>query len=91
MLAALVAAAGAPFEPGDHSRTVEVGGRIRSYIVHVPSRYNPEVPTPVVLAFHGGGHTWPGRATPLRFLGTATSDISANDLMWAFFQKHPKP
>ncbi len=41
--------------PGDHTRTLTVGERQRSYVVHVPPQYDPETPAPVVLAFHGGG------------------------------------
>jgi polyhydroxybutyrate depolymerase len=37
----------------------------------------------------GGGHTWPGRERVPKFLGKATRDISANDLIWEFFEKHP--
>lgn len=37
----------------------------------------------------GGGHTWPGRERPVRLLGKSTKDISANDLIWEFFEKHP--
>ena len=40
--------------PGDHTRTLQHDGRARSYIVHVPPKYDAK-PTPVVLAFHGGG------------------------------------
>ena len=43
----------------------------------------------VLFVIEGGGHTWPGRKTYWRFLGTSTEDISANDLMWEFFEKHP--
>jgi polyhydroxybutyrate depolymerase len=43
----------------------------------------------VLIEIEGGGHTWPGRKPPLRFLGNSTLDVSANDLMWEFFQKHP--
>ncbi len=39
----------------------------------------------------GGGHTWPGRQLRLGFLGPSTLDISANDIMWEFFKKHPLP
>jgi polyhydroxybutyrate depolymerase len=42
----------------------------------------------VLFVINGGGHTWPGRDT-VRFLGTSTHNISANDLMWEFFQRHP--
>lgn len=43
----------------------------------------------VLVAIEGGGHTWPGRVPPLRALGRSTKNISANDLMWEFFEKHP--
>ena len=43
----------------------------------------------VLVVIEGGGHTWPGREPRLRALGTSTQDISANDLMWEFFQQHP--
>ena len=43
----------------------------------------------VLIEIEGGGHTWPGMEPPLAMLGKSTKDISANDLMWEFFQKHP--
>ena len=43
----------------------------------------------VLYEITGGGHTWPGQKTPVGFLGRTTLDISANDLIWEFFQKHP--
>jgi len=44
----------------------------------------------VLIVVEEGGHTWPGqRQTGLGFIGKSTIDISANDLMWDFFQKHP--
>jgi polyhydroxybutyrate depolymerase len=52
--ALLLAADPQPLGPGDHQCTLEVGGRERSYLVHVPPKYDPRQPTPVVLAFHGG-------------------------------------
>jgi polyhydroxybutyrate depolymerase len=45
----------------------------------------------VLYVIEGGGHTWPGRTPRFAFLGKSTSHISANDLMWEFFQKHPLP
>src|SRR4051812_46968491 len=45
----------ASFRPGDHTPTVEVDKRGRTYLVHVPPKYDPKKPPPVVLAFHGGG------------------------------------
>lgn len=43
----------------------------------------------VLVVVEGGGHTWPGREPRLRFLGVSTRDISANDMMWEFFERHP--
>jgi len=53
-----------------------------------PGRDGAEV---VLLEIDGGGHTWPGRPTLLLFLGKTTRDVSANDLMWIFFERHPLP
>ncbi len=44
----------------------------------------------VLIEIRGGGHTWPGREPPVAFLGESTRDIAANDLIWEFFQKHPR-
>src|SRR5690242_2187010 len=41
--------------PGDHTRTLEVDKRTRSYLVHVPKSYDGSKAVPVVLAFHGSG------------------------------------
>jgi polyhydroxybutyrate depolymerase len=41
--------------PGDHVRSLNFGGLDRSYHVHVPPQYDASKPTPVILAFHGGG------------------------------------
>jgi polyhydroxybutyrate depolymerase len=43
----------------------------------------------VLYVIEGGGHTWPGRQPPVRFIGKSTTQISANDLIWDFFQRHP--
>ncbi|NDC62813.1 MAG: hypothetical protein EBZ59_02220 [Planctomycetia bacterium] len=43
----------------------------------------------VLVVVAGGGHTWPGREPRMRFLGVSTRDMSANDMMWEFFQRHP--
>ena len=46
----------------------------------------------VLIEIEDGGHTWPGVAPPpaATFLGKSTVDISANDLMWEFFQRHAR-
>jgi polyhydroxybutyrate depolymerase len=43
----------------------------------------------VLVVIEGGGHTWPGQESRLKVLGKSTKNISANDLMWEFFEKHP--
>lgn len=43
----------------------------------------------VLIEIENGGHTWPGKEPIVALLGKSTKDISANDLMWEFFQKHP--
>jgi polyhydroxybutyrate depolymerase len=43
----------------------------------------------VLVTIEGGGHTWPGREPRVKFLGKSTKNVSANDLMWEFFVKHP--
>lgn len=48
-----------PLGPGDHFRTLNVDGRERSYLVHLPPQYDPDKPSPVVLAFHGAGMNGP--------------------------------
>lgn len=63
LLAMLMAVGDAGLRPGDHSRTVEVDGEQRRYLVHVPPRYDSAVATPVVLAFHGGGANAENMAT----------------------------
>jgi polyhydroxybutyrate depolymerase len=45
----------------------------------------------VLIVIDGGGHTWPGRQPRLNFLGKSTKNISSNDVMWQFFEKHPMP
>jgi polyhydroxybutyrate depolymerase len=56
--------------------------------VYGPGREGAEV---VLVKIVDGGHTWPGRPSAARFLGTTCQDISANDLMWEFFLRHPMP
>lgn len=41
-----------------------------------------------LVEIEGGGHTWPGRESPAATLGKSATNVSANDLMWEFFQKH---
>lgn len=54
-IVALLSLAASPLGPGDHNRSLKLGERTRSYLVHVPPQYDPKRPTPVVLVLHGAG------------------------------------
>jgi polyhydroxybutyrate depolymerase len=43
----------------------------------------------VLVIIEGAGHTWPGQQPAVKFLGKSTRNVSANEMMWEFFQKHP--
>ena len=45
----------------------------------------------VLIEIEGGGHTWPGVDPPVQFIGKSTKDVSANDMIWEFFQEHRLP
>lgn len=51
------------------------GGLARSFFLHLPARYNPSAPTPLVLMFHGYGHTGAGMAAELRDEADASTFI----------------
>jgi polyhydroxybutyrate depolymerase len=55
ILAAILFAPPPKLAPGDHTRMLKVDGRERSYVIHVPKKYDPKRPTPVVLILHGAG------------------------------------
>lgn len=40
---------------GDYSLSFTHNGVTRMYQLHVPAKYNPQTPTPFLLALHGGG------------------------------------
>ncbi|MCC7085514.1 MAG: dienelactone hydrolase family protein [Pirellulales bacterium] len=44
----------------------------------------------VLYEIQGGGHTWPGRPSIAFYLGKTTKNVSANDVMWTFFEKHSR-
>jgi polyhydroxybutyrate depolymerase len=44
----------------------------------------------VLYTIRGGGHTWPGRVPLAAYLGPAATAISANDILWEFFQRHSR-
>jgi len=53
---------------------------------YAPGRNGAQV---ILYTVDQGGHTWPGQKPLLAALGRSTFDISANDVMWEFFQKNP--
>jgi len=44
-----------------------------------------------LVTIQGGGHTWPGRNPPSLYLGKSTRNLSANEMIWEFFQRHRRP
>jgi len=42
-----------PVQAGNHSGTLDVGGRMRQYFIHVPPAYDGKAPLPLVLVLHG--------------------------------------
>ena len=45
----------------------------------------------VLITILGGGHAWPGGEQGSAAGDAPTQDISATDMMWAFFARHAKP
>lgn len=58
-LLALALAHGDPLGTGDHTRTLDIGDRKRTYLFHIPKNYDPKKPLPVVLALHGAAMNGP--------------------------------
>jgi polyhydroxybutyrate depolymerase len=73
-------------EMAEIARTLNDGLQIKR-MSYGPGRDGAEV---VLYVIEGGGHTWPGRRMPGSFLGASPLDLSASDLIWEFFARHPK-
>lgn len=54
-LLAMVIVGTQPLEKGNHTRELTVDELKRSYIVHVPPKYDANQPTPMVMVLHGAG------------------------------------
>lgn len=67
--------------PEDDGTTVKT-------VAYEPGNEGAEV---VLVVIENGGHTWPGREPRMPSLGRSTRDISACDMMWEFFKRHPLP
>ena len=50
---ALAVVCAEPLNSGDHPRSLTVNGNERSYLIHIPPKYDAKKPAPVVLAYHG--------------------------------------
>ena len=66
-----LAASNDSLAPGNYTRTVQADGRERSYLVHIPKKYNAKHPTPVVLILHGAWTNGPITALYTGLNGTA--------------------
>lgn len=85
--------------PGSHIKTLEVGGKERTYILHVPASYNPESPSPLVVMLHGGGGTatgamrqtgWAEKGERERFLTVFPNAIARNPAQPSSFAANPQ-
>ena len=79
---------GCPEKPQDVTKLPDKAqdGTTVTRTTYGPGKDGAEI---VLYAIGGGGHTWPGRDPVVKLLGKSTRNISANDLIWDFFQKHP--
>ena len=73
----------------ERSQVVPSRDGVRS-AVYGPCDSESEVAVHIV---EGLGHVWPGGISllPERLVGKASDALQANDVMWEFFQRHPKP
>jgi len=51
---------GEDLKPGDHVLSLSVGGRERTYLLHLPPVYDGRHLLPLVIVLHGGGGNAPG-------------------------------
>jgi polyhydroxybutyrate depolymerase len=63
-----------PLQAGLSERTVEVGDRVREYLLYVPLGHDPSEPAPVVFFAHGRGGTAEGAATTKNYGWNALAD-----------------
>lgn len=54
-------------KPGDYTFTIQHDGLTRMYRVHVPAKYDPATPAPLLVALHGGGGSMEYEADDSRY------------------------
>ncbi|MFO0930233.1 MAG: PHB depolymerase family esterase [Gemmataceae bacterium] len=78
---------GCPKMPGKLEVLSTDGDELRvTRATYGPGKGGAEV---VLVTVEGGGHTWPGQRPPVDFLGKTAKTVSANELLWQFFRRHP--
>jgi len=60
--------------PGNTNRTLQFGGRSRSYVLHVPAAYTGKTPVPLLVDFHGHGGTGESQSKDSPFIKVTASD-----------------
>lgn len=75
----------------DEMPKIELLSNRNDEMVVTRKRYGPgnDGAEVALVVIDRGGHTWPGKKSPATILGKSALNISANDLMWEFFQRHP--
>lgn len=85
-IAAWVRANGCRMEPATEELPDRTGDEMR--LTRTTYRGDAAGAEVVLVTVAGGGHTWPGRPGSAA-LGRSTRSVSANDLIWEFFERHP--
>lgn len=70
----IVNPAGKITQPGNYRFTLEHDGIERTYLVHVPAKYEPGRPAPLLVAMHGGGGSMEYQATDANYGQISKSD-----------------
>lgn len=66
--------------PGDTTRTIMVGGKTRSYILHVPGAYQGSSPVPLIVDFHPLGGSGAGQRSD----STYPAQVDSEGVIMAF-------
>jgi polyhydroxybutyrate depolymerase len=86
-------------DPGLHKLTLMIENLKRTYVVHVPSNNNPEIPTPLVIMLHGGGGTakaaiwqtkWTEKADEVGFLAVFPNAMARDPSQRSSFSRNPQ-